>query len=249
MPGLLDAMTPIVRGECDACGSCRNLWVSEMAGDGPVPCGCAERAGCKGTYSVAFAGPKKFMPEKLANVTCRCAIGNPASAPPPVVVAPSEPEPEQEPLVHGHSNNGLEEEEAMRQALALSMGGAGEPQPEPEAEADGAPDSARDLTEEEKELAAKYLSPPADEEVAECSICFDELRLASAAMRCAGGAGRAHYFHAGCLSDWAAQCRAQGNAPSCPECRGPVQVRRQRLCEFLQVRRIPIVLSLYLSNV
>ena len=40
---LLDAMTPIVRGKCGVCGTCRNLWVSEMTGDGPVACAHADQ--------------------------------------------------------------------------------------------------------------------------------------------------------------------------------------------------------------
>jgi hypothetical protein len=230
MMSLLDAMTPIVRGKCGVCGTCRNLWVSEMTGDGPVACAHADR-GCKGTYSVAYAGPKKFLPDELQNVRCRCDHSSnnlpPAGVPLGADELPTE-------RGHGHFNNGLDEEAALRAALAASINGDDELQPEPEPEPEqAAPHPSGELTQEERSLAAKYLQPPADEEVAECSICFDELRLASAAMRCAGAAGRAHYFHAGCLSDWAAQCRSQGNAPSCPDCRGPVQVRRQKLEEFL----------------
>jgi len=71
-------------------------------------------------------------------------------------------------------------------------------------------------------------------DVGECSICTEELLLADAAMRCAGHGGKKHYFHAHCLTAWVRQCRSAGTGPTCPECRGPVQVRPRRLEEFLQ---------------
>lgn len=75
---------------------------------------------------------------------------------------------------------------------------------------------------------------PTPDEVAECSICCEELSLAAAAMRCAGTGGMPHYFHAHCLTAWVRQCRTASQNPTCPECRGPVQVRPRRLEEFLQ---------------
>ena len=58
-------------------------------------------------------------------------------------------------------------------------------------------------------------------------------------MRCAGLSGatglkRHHYYHAHCLGSWVVQCQSSGNPASCPQCRGPVQVSRRRLEEFLQ---------------
>lgn len=70
-------------------------------------------------------------------------------------------------------------------------------------------------------------------DIDECSICTESLLLADAAMRCAGHGGRRHYFHAHCLSAWVQECQRTGNGPTCPECRGPVQVRPRRLEEFL----------------
>eukprot|EP00812_Abedinium_dasypus_P005596 NODE_1702_length_1079_cov_252.522461.p1 GENE.NODE_1702_length_1079_cov_252.522461~~NODE_1702_length_1079_cov_252.522461.p1 ORF type:complete len:249 (-),score=64.74 NODE_1702_length_1079_cov_252.522461:252-998(-) len=72
-------------------------------------------------------------------------------------------------------------------------------------------------------------------EVADCSVCIEELHPADAAMRCAGLGGKRHYFHAACLTDWIRQCqRSDANEASCPECRGPVQVQRRCLQEFLE---------------
>merc|ERR1712216_397119 len=71
-------------------------------------------------------------------------------------------------------------------------------------------------------------------DLGECTICTEELLLADAAMRCNGDGGKRHYFHAHCLTSWIRQCRSNNNEVTCPECRGPVQVRPQRLEEFLR---------------
>ena len=271
--------------------------VSELGGE-DVACAHADR-GCKGTYTVAYTGPKKWLPAELANVRCRCddSGGAPAPAAPAVAAKVAEaqaqeancggaaPPPVAAPAAEG-LNGGLDEAAALSAALSTSLEplepgrrttsvlrpeapeslprspavdtAEGSPPPpprdhasppqfgeatvplvplEPAGELTPEPEPADldvTLTQEERELAGKYLQAPADEDVAECAICCDELRLTSAAMRCAGGAGRAHYFHAACLSDWATQCRSNGTAPSCPECRGPVQIRRQKLFEFLR---------------
>jgi hypothetical protein len=57
--------------------------------------------------------------------------------------------------------------------------------------------------------------------------------MASAAMRCSGQHGKRHYYHAQCLSQWIQQCRREQQAPTCPECRGELQVQARRLHEFL----------------
>lgn len=82
--------------------------------------------------------------------------------------------------------------------------------------------------------AAADISSEASFPVGECSICTEELLPASAAMRCAGVGGKKHYFHAHCLGAWARQCQSGGIGASCPECRGPVQVRPRRLGDFLR---------------
>ena len=244
---MLGGMTPIVRGQCDACGTTRNLWVAELSED-TIPCAHRDR-GCKGAMKVAYTGPKGWLPTELDHVRCRCDSGGNPAAPVPAAqqhARAAAPAPPGHADGHGDLNGGLDEAAALRAALAASLEPqtpAPEPAPEPEAldpclEAmlvtSLEPAPTPEETQEERELAAKYLRAPADEDCAECAICCDELRLTSAAMRCAGGAGRAHFFHACCLSEWASQCRSQGTAPSCPECRGPVQVRRQKLQEFLR---------------
>lgn len=67
-----------------------------------------------------------------------------------------------------------------------------------------------------------------------CAICCEELRATDAAMRCAGRAGSHHYGHAACLAQWVQRCRRDGATPSCPTCRGPLQLHRRNLREFLQ---------------
>ena len=70
-------------------------------------------------------------------------------------------------------------------------------------------------------------------EAYECPVCFDDIAEDDAAMRCAGAGGRAHYFHAHCLSQWAEQCRGQWSDATCPVCRGGVEVHSRRLAQFL----------------
>jgi len=76
-------------------------------------------------------------------------------------------------------------------------------------------------------------APAVPEEACECSICCEDMELASAAMRCSGQHGKRHYYHAQCLSQWIQQCRRENLPPTCPECRGELQVRAQRLGDFL----------------
>ena len=84
--------------------------------------------------------------------------------------------------------------------------------------------SARESQEEEQ-----------DAEEFECPICFESINPRQAAMRCSGQGGRCHYFHAHCLSRWvmSSQARNAHTAPTCPVCRGPVQVHKRRLQAFL----------------
>ena len=80
-------------------------------------------------------------------------------------------------------------------------------------------------------------APPAidemDEMTYECPVCFDSIHPSSAAMRCDGSGGHAHYFHAHCLNQWARTCQQQNHETNCPVCRGGVQVHAQRLEQFL----------------
>eukprot|EP00039_Didymoeca_costata_P028701 m.21992 g.21992 ORF g.21992 m.21992 type:complete len:241 (-) comp7308_c0_seq1:84-806(-) len=73
-----------------------------------------------------------------------------------------------------------------------------------------------------------------EDESCQCPICLEDLPPGSEAMRCAGEGGVRHYFHAHCLKDWASSCRQRGIAPSCPVCRGPVQIHAPRLQSYLQ---------------
>ena len=234
---MLQGLTPIVRGRCDVCGTTRNLWVSEMAsGEKTIPCAHQDR-GCKGVYKVVYTGPKKWIPQELNDVVCTCGATSAAPckmAPEPGQLPPkpgtkAEPEPEPGPMltlapelepepapepgstpvaVPHHSNAGLGEDEAVAAAIAASLRGA--PAPDPSSEA-----------------------PRVCGDMAECAICTDELVLADAAMRCSAPGGQAHYYHAQCLGEWVAQCNRNGTGPTCPQCRGPVQVRRRRLEEFI----------------
>jgi len=74
--------------------------------------------------------------------------------------------------------------------------------------------------------------PHPEEEHGECPICFEDIASGDAAMRCSGAGGIHHYFHATCLQQWIRQCR-DGQAPTCPVCRGTVQFNGQRLETFL----------------
>jgi len=110
--------------------------------------------------------------------------------------------------------------------------GAGAPPPRPAAASSGPspPSTASGPS------AAASSAAGREEEVSECAICCEDLRMADAAMRCTGDGGRRrqHYFHAHCLSSWVRECQRTNSEATCPECRGPVQVRGRRLREFLE---------------
>eukprot|EP00435_Cladocopium_sp_Y103_P061952 s61_g23.t1 len=65
-----------------------------------------------------------------------------------------------------------------------------------------------------------------------CAICTEPLTPSDAAMRCAGPGGH-HYGHAACLAQWVEACQSRNQEPTCPECRGPLQLRRRQIQEFL----------------
>lgn len=73
----------------------------------------------------------------------------------------------------------------------------------------------------------------AEVEEHECPVCFEVIDEADAAMRCAGTAGRPHYFHAHCLSRWVDSCRGNWAEAKCPVCRGPIELHNERLGDFL----------------
>lgn len=64
---------PIVRGQCDACGYSRNLWVSELLrfGSTGVPCDHGEEHGCAGYLLTVYKGPKAWIPESCYQ-PCSC---------------------------------------------------------------------------------------------------------------------------------------------------------------------------------
>ena len=52
----------------------------------------------------------------------------------------------------------------------------------------------------------------------ECAICLDRLKRATRwGKQIAKLRGCGHRFHRGCIDNW----RAQGDAKTCPHCRGP----------------------------
>lgn len=81
--------------------------------------------------------------------------------------------------------------------------------------------------------ASAHVKPAEPDEEDECAICFEELKRSDRAMRCDGKGGARHYGHAKCLEEWATKCRANGNTPSCPICRGSLQMHRRRLGRFV----------------
>jgi len=68
----------------------------------------------------------------------------------------------------------------------------------------------------------------------ECPVCMDPINPNDSAMRCRGDAGVCHLFHARCLTPWLETCRTRNTIASCPVCRGPVQVHKRRLQQFLE---------------
>eukprot|EP00035_Acanthoeca_spectabilis_P026491 m.462925 g.462925 ORF g.462925 m.462925 type:complete len:370 (-) comp22836_c0_seq1:233-1342(-) len=99
----------------------------------------------------------------------------------------------------------------------------------------------RPLTDRERFEAAHAAAEAT--EAMECPVCMDEIPVEHMAMRCAGDGGRPHYFHAGCLQEWARTCRTNMQDVRCPVCRGSIQVHRERLRTLLsdpvQTERLP----------
>eukprot|EP00747_Dinoflagellata_sp_TGD_P091306 gnl/TRDRNA2_/TRDRNA2_165009_c0_seq4.p1 gnl/TRDRNA2_/TRDRNA2_165009_c0~~gnl/TRDRNA2_/TRDRNA2_165009_c0_seq4.p1 ORF type:complete len:304 (-),score=36.10 gnl/TRDRNA2_/TRDRNA2_165009_c0_seq4:30-941(-) len=82
---------------------------------------------------------------------------------------------------------------------------------------------------QEKEPA---IMSPCDGE--DCPICYEAISAGAAAMRCAGTSGVHHYFHKECLGTWIGSCRTMLQSPTCPVCRGNVQVNIHTLAAFLE---------------
>lgn len=173
--------------------------------------------GCIGQLDVAYAGPKAFMPADLdrAHEGCTCFASQASCG------------------AGGSRNSALTrlcemgfDEESARQALvAADASGVGSSD-RVEAACDhlmGAMPS--------QAAAAQPGSP--EVEACMCAICTEDLEPANAAMRCTGQHGKRHYYHAHCLSQWIQQCRRDNLPPTCPECRGELQVRARRLHDFL----------------
>lgn len=83
----------------------------------------------------------------------------------------------------------------------------------------GVPAARVSETNLDNEEAAAAAAPASTEEV-ECPVCLDTISVDDSAMRCAGGAGKEHYFHAGCLGEWSRTQEQHLAEPNCPICRG-----------------------------
>lgn len=223
----LKGAKPVIRGQCDACSHARNVWVSEM-GDEDIPCGHRNR-GCPGFTRIVYRGPLSWMPAEFERGGCSCDAREQRSVEASSGAAPA-PHAANENVAklidmgftEGQARAALARCESIEAAVewlatdgnASSAGGACG------AAACGA-------------ASAGPAEAPLGADVGECAICCEQLLLADAAMRCAGQGGRRHHFHAHCLSSWVRQCRNSGSEATCPECRGPVQVRARRLQDFL----------------
>jgi len=217
---MLNQFTPIVRGQCTSCGYSRNLWVNELNGD--IACNHRDR-GCTGEMKVAYAGPKGLMPSELEGVVCSCSRMQTASR-----SSSSSCSEDLNTLCEmGFDRNCAAR--ALAHVDAVGLSGSERLEAALDFMAAGSNESAAQCA----ESASQSMAAAAMAEECECAICTEELEPASAAMRCSGEHGKRHYYHASCLSQWIQQCRNDEVTPTCPECRGPLQVRAQRLNEFL----------------
>lgn len=82
-------------------------------------------------------------------------------------------------------------------------------------------------------VAPRSVAEEEEEEQSECPICFEPIQPSDAAMRCCGGGGIHHYFHATCLRQWI-QAARNGQGATCPLCRCQLQLNGERLEEFLR---------------
>ena len=67
----------------------------------------------------------------------------------------------------------------------------------------------------------------------DCPICMESIDNVESALRCSAAGGQFHYFHNHCLRDWIRSCRQAGNVPTCPICRGAIEINRRRMQGFI----------------
>jgi len=215
-------MNPLIRGRCTSCGYSRNLWVTELPALPDIDCDHVEM--CHGRMEVAYAGPKAFMSKELdrAHQVCACSERQAACG-----AGASRNEDVSRLCEMGFA------EDAVKQALAEvdARGDCGAGRTE------AALDRLMSLpSKATAQCGTCNSSSPAEHpgmDACVCAICTEDMEPANAAMRCSGQHGKRHYYHAHCLSQWIQQCRRDNQAPTCPECRGELQVRARRLQEFL----------------
>lgn len=221
---MFKALTPIVRGRCTCCGYSRNIWANELPGK-ELPCDHAEERGCRGHLEIVFVGPRSMLPTELHHAGMHCGCPPKPSAPAPVI----------SPLdVSQLCDMGFSEDAAMQALTVAERQGGGmeaavewlmsDPAGQAAASGEGACAACN---------SSASAGGPEAEDAACCAICTEDLEPSSAAMRCSGQHGKRHYYHAMCLNAWIQQCRRENNPPTCPECRGPLQVQQRRLREFL----------------
>eukprot|EP00931_Biecheleriopsis_adriatica_P003581 TRINITY_DN105381_c0_g1_i1.p1 TRINITY_DN105381_c0_g1~~TRINITY_DN105381_c0_g1_i1.p1 ORF type:complete len:1062 (-),score=195.90 TRINITY_DN105381_c0_g1_i1:13-3198(-) len=80
-----------------------------------------------------------------------------------------------------------------------------------------------------QEAAAGPLPAGSQGHAEECSICNEVVSEGAEAMHCLGSGGMRHRFHGRCLTRWVESCRNRATLPSCPNCRGPVEIHTARL--------------------
>jgi len=241
---MLKGLTPIVRGRCNCCGYSRNLWANELPGQDPL-CDHASDRGCAGTLEVAYVGPKAMMPAELDRAHNHCSCGPGPSAPPVASCGPAASSGDVAMVsaadVAQLCDMGFSQD-AARQALtvAFQQGGGIEvavewlmSDPAGQAAATAVGSGCEQCTADSGGAASLGGGPSEAVDLACCAICTEDLEPTSAAMRCSGQHGKRHYY-AMCLNAWIQQCRREKNPPTCPECRGPLQVHERRLRDFLQ---------------
>lgn len=213
---ILKGANPIIRGQCDVCGMSRNLRVLEM-GSARIPCDHVDR-GCTGNLVTAYTGPKAFMPDELRSGQCTCASALPTAT---------------QEMVSRLHEMGFPTAAAEHAATHCSTLEAAV---EWLTGTEGQAATAGNMTASSSAFSAAAAASVPPSEPLECAICVDDLAPADAAMRCAGQGGKQHYFHAHCMVAWVRQCQVDDADVTCPECRGPVQIRQRRMQEFLQER-------------
>jgi len=217
--------------------------VNEVASLEDVPCNHASQ-GCNGHFDVAYAGPKAFMSAELhhAHTECTCSqLGQVnqviascgAGAPNDDVLRLCEMGFAEDAVRHALAEadaqgdcSGHRVELALDHLMAVPSQTAAQQLPPTTSTT-----SFQSCTSGPRGAFCYPASAPVDTCI--CSICTEDLEPANAAMRCSGQHGKRHYYHAHCLSQWIQQCRRDNQAPTCPECRGELQVRARRLQEFL----------------